>query len=434
MGPLSLNPSRSSFPIQAETRDSMVVLTPAPLHQVGMVSPLSLVAVPQTIQTPFKWRIPRQQFLDKFNRVASKRKINLVGCCDGSSTEQGMSYGWIVAFSDGQHIAEGYDLALGISSSYRAEAFGLAAIFNGLQHILRDLDTSKLSTIHLHCDNKGIVTKFNSLLQFDEYFANTTMIRDWDVLHQARTNSKHLSASFRLHHIKGHQDRDQTKKRSTPSSTKKKLSLPAKLNIYADKLTKRVDHTQGSTLSPHLSANPAQLDINGVTISGQYSNHIRRSFSTIPILHYMANKYEWTPAILKSIHWDLHRAAIRKSTIKHSKLVKFLHDALPTNKIMAFREKWRSPNCTRCAVGTIETIDHMIKCPSAFVQRWRQQTLRLITTTSRKMAGHHDILLDILVTGLESWMLDIPLIRNKAWTGYFELVDQQTSIGWNQFF
>jgi hypothetical protein len=59
-------------------------------------------------------------------------------------------------------------------------------------------------------------------------------------------------------------------------------------------------------------------------------------------------------------------------------------------------------------------------------------TLRHLVAVSLKQSEHHDIILDIYVSGLEHWMSGTTLLLSDYPTKFHDLIASQESIGWNQ--
>ena len=404
------------------------------------------------IQPVLRWPKPIAHFKAKVEALAKDGPVLLYACSDGSSTDDGMSYGFVISFFDGEYIAEGKGLAHGHpNNSYRAEAYGVAAMIRCLCHVLDQIDRSCLAPLQLYCDNKGVVDQLNRLLPHDEPFPNTTLIAEWDVFRQAQCKAKDLQVPFKLRHVKGHQDGKQSESplaeavslagqedfqdlMPCPQRQTKRLSLEAQLNIYADSLTKKVDHSRSSSLAVQLQHNEAQLNVNKKTVSGKYVKVIRQIYSEKVLKKYIQKKYKWSKRIMESIDWEAHSAAIKSTSIVHQRIVKLLHEVLPTNKVMSYRERHRTPTCFRCTSGLDETTDHMIQCSTEEVQEWRLNVIQALTTVSTKEAAHHDVLLDIITTCLYAWMCDDPIPFKDEWTQYSDLITSQTSIGWRQLF
>jgi hypothetical protein len=59
---------------------------------------------------------------------------------------------------------------------------------------------------------------------------------------------------------------------------------------------------------PHTGA---QLQIDDATITYHYKSYIRNAAYGPPLLNYIQQRNQWTPAIMHTIDWDAHGMAIR---------------------------------------------------------------------------------------------------------------------------
>jgi hypothetical protein len=106
-------------------------------------------------------------------------------------------------------------------------------------------------------------------------------------------------------HVKGHQDHDMDYKY---------LPLLAQLNVDANHATGDFQDQHGChcphvLLFPH---NGAQLQITDATITYNYKSYIRNAAYGPPLLNYIQQRNQWTPAIMQTIDWDAHGMAIHR--------------------------------------------------------------------------------------------------------------------------
>jgi hypothetical protein len=131
------------------------------------------------------------------------------------------------------------------------------------------------------------------------------------------------------------------------------------------------------------------------------------------------------------IDWDVHSAALRARPNRSVQLTKLCYELLPTAKRVHLNDRRNSPDCPRC-LSNIESIDHLLQCPVPARLEWAVSTLRQLTTVSVNRSEHHDIILDIFVSGLEHWMAGTSLSQASYPSAFHDLIQSQSSIGWNQ--
>ena len=131
------------------------------------------------------------------------------------------------------------------------------------------------------------------------------------------------------------------------------------------------------------------------------------------------------------IDWTVHSAAIRACPNRSVQLTKLCHELLPTaTRVHRYNER-NSPDCPRCHAQP-ESIDHLLQCPVPERLAWSTATLLQLVNVSLARSDHHDIILDIFVSGLSQWMTGSCLSADSFPVAYHDLIRSQASIGWNQ--
>ena len=158
-----------------------------------------------------------------------------------------------------------------------------------------------------YCDNEGVVKSIQSALKYDNYYPNTTMAADWDVIHEIVVSIKDLPTPLTVLHIKGHQD-DQI-----PYDD---LSLPAQLNVDADseaELYQAHDHTGHCTTVIRFPHAYALLNVQSGTMTNKYKREII-NLRTAPALKAKIIKdNRWTEDTFNSVEWYAHGQVFRKN-------------------------------------------------------------------------------------------------------------------------
>jgi hypothetical protein len=131
------------------------------------------------------------------------------------------------------------------------------------------------------------------------------------------------------------------------------------------------------------------------------------------------------------VDWPVHAAALRARPKRSVQLTKLCHEILPTAARVNKYDARHSPQCPRCH-DHLESIDHLLQCPAPARLEWTVSTLRHLAAVSVKRSDHHDIILDIYVSGLEHWMSGTPLLSSDYPATFHDLIASQESIGWNQ--
>jgi hypothetical protein len=201
-------------------------------------------------------------------------------------------------------------------------------------------------------------TPFDSLpTLLSNTFPSATLAPDWDVLNESRHSLQDLSFRPTFQHIKGHHH-------NTPYHN---LPLLAQLNVDADTAAGNFQLQHGCH-RPHVPLLPhagAQLQIDDATITYKYKSFIRNAAHRPPLLQYIQQRNQWTPAIvIQYIDWDAHGLAIRRLFHHHVHLTKLIHDLLPTNNDN--ESQWKPNRIKKCpsCPHPREDRDHVLRHPN----------------------------------------------------------------------
>lgn len=355
----------------------------------------------------------------------SGKRVEFLTVSDGSAAKGSMSFGWKCVLSDGTVVAEASGPAYGArATSYRSEGYGLTSASVFFLHLFRFCDVPPCGSFKFVSDNLGLIRKINQLRQYSEHFPNITLQPDWDLIREIQLSLQQLGRPATFSHVKGHQDDHQEYH---------ELSLEARLNIDADHLAGsfRKHDPAIRPLVPRVKSNPAQLRIDGKTIPGGYRQAIRRATSYAPLLAYINQKNDWSSATSDMIDWDAHSAALRACPKRSTQLTKLCHEILPTATRTHRYDQRNSPDCPRCRAHP-ESTDHLLQCPVPERKAWATATLKQLATVSTSRSDHHDIILDIFVSGFEQWMGGSCLSPDSYPLLFRDLIESQAAIGWNQ--
>ena len=111
------------------------------------------------------------------------------------------------------------------------------------------------------------------------------------------------------------------------------LDVVAKLNVLADQLA--VDHNKRyGQFCPQaciLPSCPAQLSIQGVSVTGKYNKQIVQAYTEPRYAAYLMQRFEWRDGVFGSISWESFWTAMQRIS-RDTVLTKICNDILPTIK------------------------------------------------------------------------------------------------------
>ena len=254
---------------------------------------------------------------------------------DGSVTRtQHGSFGWVVSSLTGERLATGMGPVRGRRlHSYRADAYGLLSLlrffirvkeFTGMHEPWQGLMATDSQGV---LDNLKIgdhdIQESDVPIDLDQGAVVLDCLRpDWDILIEIQTALKSFPR-VRLQHVEGHQDR----KRQYQT-----LDLLGQLNVDADAQAGMYNMDHG-VVRPFVLMSPntrAHLLFSDGTVTGHYSRELLHQASAKPLFEYIRRRNEWSESTLQAINWEAHAAAITRTSMPHTHVVKLVHRILPT--------------------------------------------------------------------------------------------------------
>jgi hypothetical protein len=260
---------------------------------------------------------------------------------DGSELSQKMTFGWVLCTASGIRLAICSGPAFGTGSSHRAEGTGMLSVARFLYHLSQYCNTTIHNPLVYTSDNLGLITCINQRLQYDNCFSNAYLVPDWDFTEAIYANIQHLTITPIFQHVMGHQD--DTKAYS-------QLSLPAQLNVDADKAAGAFHWSHASTIQekvPILPTTKAHFNIGNAIVTGHYKLHIRKAASQADFFAQCQGIHKWDLSTFQKVNFTLFRTAVRNSCDLHKFLFKFTHQLLPSQDQ---KSKWgaSSGDCPTC--------------------------------------------------------------------------------------
>ena len=418
-----------SYPVECvETRKIFKIV-----RHCEVVSPASTSHSPSFLQNLPVWD---QQLLGQLDTTYSHRDILTkleetvstkppLVTPDGSvhqHTDRG-TFGWVLATHDGSRLLTCKGPAGGIHvDSFRAEAYGLLSALVYLNKLSAHFGVA-LPPIHIHTDSLSNIKRISSYRHRKRpEFPNETLKASWDI-HQAIHRELKQLPQVTIYHVKSHQDND------TPES---QLSVESRLNIEADHLASEAYNTSTfEDIVPMAPGVGAQFDLDGKTVTAHYRTIARDARRTQAIKERIQTKFEMSDAAIQQIDWESHNMAVTRSQQSQPFIVKMIHQLLPIGTaIHRYDPVKYLITCPTCQAHD-ETFDHFFHCSHSSRQSWksdmRKELLQYTDKTQTCVA-----LQEILLTGIHSWLYQLPFPDNQFSPQWQELITSQSDIGWKQ--
>jgi hypothetical protein len=314
-------------------------------------------------------------------------------------------------------------------SSYRAEAYGKIAWLIFLKHYATFFNVTIRCTIKSYCDNKELVnqTRFSA----DPSNIWECMRADYDILNEIAFVQGQLRAMaprmIQGQWVKGHQDA------TTPLN---RLSLPALLNIEADKLaTEALQAISITALAKPLPTIPwtqcnTILLVDGAPYTRAETYQLRWKWRESEFQYYLSGRWNMSQVVMNTINWaGLRLARNNLSLGERIFATKLQIGWLATGTRM---EKYGNSltECHRC--GGMETTDHLFRCPESNAQ---QQSLLVEFQSYLMSIKTSPAIVDAMIQGVQIWSSEENDVEHGASQRELQRYtnSHQTAIGWNLF-
>jgi hypothetical protein len=334
------------------------------------------------------------------------------------------SYGWVIAFNrvliaKGRGPAEAHP---DLGESFRSEGYGLASVSAFITALITFLKISVDDHIwKFYIDNKAMIQRMESYNNRVPH-SRSNLRPDADITNRAHVYLRHIPAS--LEHVKSHQDE---------ATENKNLPFSANLNIIADALATQQRECMAKPVTK-VTGDHCHLVIQDRYITRDSQKWIMQKAGEIPIQHYYWEKYGWKRDVFEAVYWDAqHKALQTYQQNDQRRILKFVHDWLPTNHRLYREGQEASSMCPLCG-NLEETNEHLLTCPTVGQQQIRDQ-MSAYMRRDNENHGNSELNNIIELALTES-------ITNRNWTPVMSAVSrelvpciqQQNKIGWQHLF
>jgi len=280
-------------------------------------------------QRPLFGPITKCQPTPTMNSVClTKGLISLVSDASVQKNKQS-GFAWVIT-NKNTTIWKGVGLAPGNAEdtySGQAEAFGLMAGLIFIQSYLSYYSKAQHdgAQIQCFCDNQGIISNINNMLDTTTKRHNDTTNDDYNV-YRTICDTIHLCAPIRVSfwHIKGHQDQN----------PKRPLTHIEQLNVECDTRAKQYTTTtsRSSTAfgNPQLPAAQPHLCIGKKIVCQNVLSSLRWTVSTPAYRAELQKKHHWSLLDFENINWTSFQAALKAfQSEDQRRIILFINDKLP---------------------------------------------------------------------------------------------------------
>ena len=291
--------------------------------------------------------------------------------------------------------------------------------------------------VNVHCNNLGLTLGLTQRITWHyQRIVKTpkdSMAPDYDIeaeITHAIVLLEKNKVNVRVRHVKGHQDKEQQYHNLTRES---------QLNVQADKQATRAlrkhkrkeDYTQ-------LPNTKAMLYIEGEPTTSKEALLLRRAYLSQNLRQYIIGREKWKEQTPDLVWWEAHKRSIQRlNPTDRTRIQKFIHRALPTNKKLNDQDKDHPIRCPSCT--EIETNDHVFQCKNQKRQSIRGKTTKKMRQNFSKYNVHIKIQ-ECIIAGIQGWLTMGKKEINDEELSFApegairKAVEDQNEIGWDNFY
>ncbi len=336
---------------------------------------------------------------------------------------------WIIRGQQDLWTGEGYAPApITDMNSGLAEAYGIYTILSFFLQYTRlyPLTIPQPRTIHVYCDNAGVITRINSHPSVPQ--PRDTLRDDYPIFAEIHHTVQQLQPfRFDFHHVKGHQDQKKDHH----------LSIQERLNIDCDKRVSQLPPPPSDLILHHHPSLPASFPhlCIGPNVITQKVQHTLRDEATKPqYFEYLMDKFPGIRIPEQDIHWPTIRLALKRfSAADRRILTKVMHAWLPLNASHQASTATQVRTCPSCRMED-ETVDHFFACHHHDRQQiWKNLHEQLHQHQIKQSVSNtfHDLLsLGLYLGRGESTLITF----HHAPHDIIQLYRSQEQLGWRQLY
>ena len=368
------------------------------------------------------------------SQLNNDSKIIIVS--DGGMADGYGSYGWTIAVNNTQILGRGE--AQGhrdLMQSFRAEGYGMLAALRYLLHMCTFEKTwpQTNKTIHTYSDNLGLIQRLGWHKKRITTTPKNVSAPDYDIEIAIINTMKQLADKkiiINTMHVKGHQDK---------FTQYHQLPREAQLNVDADAEATAALNNHSKT--ERYNAPPdakTTLYIDGQPITSKEATTISTMYLSKILQTHMIKRENWQDDVPDTICWDAHKKSLQKlDKTDKTRIHKFLHRCLPTNKKLHDIDAEHPAKCPACQ--EVETNDHVSACSNPRRDKLRRELLSNLSKILDKHDTHQQIK-ECMILGLKKILAnDLSPITTEevsfSPTGIIsEALEEQENIGWANFY
>ena len=249
------------------------------------------------------------------------------------------------------------------------------------------------------------------------------LIAEYNVIQRLVTIRNDTPSQLQVIHIKSDQDND------TPMES---LSVPARLNVMADRLTASASRKGlGTTIAGTIPGTEVLVHTMKGTITRQIAQTARYDKGLEEIRKHIQKNNNWTDKTLDSIDWEQYSMLQQQHRERPVQVTKLTHKLVPTNTAQHQYKLIAEPTCPLCS-SKPETMHHVVQYKHGTRKEWRQKVEQQLMEVGKQQRVPHDIV-QAFVQRWAGWTENKEIrVPAGASTAIRTVMTQQNKIGWHQ--
>ena len=154
------------------------------------------------------------------------------------------------------------------------------------------------------------------------------------------------------------------------------------------------------------------------------------------LIQHVEKSANWDQSTTSLVDWESHQRAIKRATtnskIPEKFITKFIHNILPTGKIVNRYKPFYNPGCPSCD-HQCEDQFHLLTCPNIERTKWKSRMNKDLIKFCQDTKVSEELQL-LLINGISDHLQDTPLEDPQQYPASLQvLIQDQQLIGWDQF-
>jgi hypothetical protein len=302
-------------------------------------------------------------------------------------------------------------------SPYRSELSGILSILVLIKHLCEVHNISD-GSIEVGCDGLSALNRafsYVSIINADE--------PSYDLLAAIQHYWKFSPISWKIRHVKGHQD---------DHKSIDQLDRWSRLNVEMDQLAKGyISTAKNAPRHFAVHSEPWSLWVHDKKISSELSNTIYEIVHVKSVRDYWISKGRITSDTFDDMAWESIKQAMQQVPRPRRTFVsKHIVGMCGVGKFMHRWKERDNPNCPRC--GSFEDAEHVWLCNGCNSSEVWESSLKTLDEWMVSVQTDPDIK-SIILTHLQSWRSN-SVAEHDASPDMATLIKVQEVFGWRNFF